>query len=52
MVLGKYYYVDGSKYEGEWDNNMRNGQGVQYCCDGSKYDGEWKDDKKHGKGIY
>mmetsp|Transcript_19471 Transcript_19471/g.33104 ORF Transcript_19471/g.33104 Transcript_19471/m.33104 type:complete len:84 (-) Transcript_19471:6-257(-) len=35
---------DGSKYDGEWKDDKKNGRGVYTYPDGSKYDGEWKDD--------
>jgi len=27
MKLGTCYYIDGSKYEGEWKDNKRQGKG-------------------------
>ena len=47
-----YYYSDGDKYDGNWENNVANGYGVYTFSDGEKYEGSWKDDKKHGHGIY
>ena len=43
---------DGSKYEGEWGDDKRDGQGIYFYLDGSKYEGEWKDGKRDGQGIY
>jgi len=39
-------------YEGEWKNNMMDGQGKQVFKDGRSYVGEFKKDKKHGHGTY
>ena len=44
-------YPDGGKYEGQFKNDVRNGQGTYYYADGiSVYEGSWKDNKKHGEG--
>ena len=45
-------YVDGSKYDGEWKDDKRNGKGINSYPDESIYDGEWKDDLRHGFGIH
>ena len=56
MKLGKYTYIDGSIYEGEFVNKMRNGQGTYTYIDGTnygdKYSGNWLDDKTSGLGTY
>ena len=39
-------YSDGAKYEGEWKDGNRHGQGTHTWSDGSSYEREWKDDKK------
>lgn len=32
--MGVYYYVDGRTYEGDWQNGMKEGKGVEkYCKD-------------------
>ncbi len=52
--FGTSYYFDGNKhYEGEWENDKRNGQGATYMGSfGTKiYEGEWVNGKKHGWGI-
>lgn len=36
-------------YEGNWQNDLRNGQGIEKTYVGT-YDGNWKNDKKSGKG--
>jgi len=30
LSIGKYYYIDGSKYEGEWRDDKKNGKGKLY----------------------
>ena len=44
-------FLKNSEYEGEFNNNMKNGYGVEKYRDGSIYRGEFKDDMKHGKGL-
>lgn len=39
----------GEKYEGEWKEGIRHGQGRRHYPDGSVYDGGWSRDKKHGQ---
>jgi hypothetical protein len=39
------------KYDGEWKNGKRDGQGTLTYTDGSKYTGEWKNNRMHGQGI-
>jgi len=45
-------YANGDKYEGEWENNLKHGEGTYIWANGDKYEGEWKDGKKHGDGTY
>jgi len=50
---GKYYYLNGDFYDGEWKDDMKEGFGVyHFYAKDSKYQGEWKADKMHGKGTY
>mmetsp|Transcript_2230 Transcript_2230/g.2197 ORF Transcript_2230/g.2197 Transcript_2230/m.2197 type:complete len:333 (-) Transcript_2230:78-1076(-) len=44
-------FVNGSSYKGNWNNNKKEGFGVEICSDGTKYEGEWKNDKRHGRGT-
>ena len=48
---GTYIYYDGTKYVGEWKDDMRNGQGTYTNYVGDKYVGQWKDNKKNGQGT-
>lgn len=41
---------DGSVYNGECKNRMRNGQGVYTWVSGNRYEGTWLAGKRHGKG--
>jgi hypothetical protein len=43
---------NGEKYEGEWKDGKKCGQGVLTYADGGRYEGEWKDDKASGQGVY
>lgn len=42
---GKFVYKEGSVYDGEWKDNMMNGNGILYYPNGKiAYEGEWKMD--------
>ena len=43
---------NGNKWEGEFKNRKRHGQGIMTYTNGSKYIGEYKNNKRHGQGIY
>ena len=45
-------YGKGINYEGEWDNNTKNGIGIEKFKDGAIYKGEFKNGYKHGIGTY
>ena len=41
--FGKFYYLNGNKYKGEWKENKKNGRGIyKYRTTGEIYNGEWK----------
>lgn len=56
QYLGIYQWINGSKYEGQFKEGSRNGNGVWVSNITDKqhdrYEGQYKDDKKHGYGIY
>ena len=37
-------FSDGTKYEGEWRNDKKDGRGTFTNPDGETFDTEWKDD--------
>jgi hypothetical protein len=42
---GKFFYKEGSYYDGEWLNNKMHGKGMLYYASGKlAYDGEWYND--------
>ena len=49
-VHGTYYFADGDKYEGDFDEYWkRSGQGTLHFADGEKLEGTWKEGKPvHG----
>jgi len=47
---GKMVYSSGDIYEGEWNNDVKEGYGVVKWLAGDKYEGTWSNEKKHGKG--
>jgi hypothetical protein len=52
--IGKYYFADGSYYDGQF---VRKGEAVKrhgagmYFDGGAVYDGQWSDDEMHGEGT-
>lgn len=49
---GKYIYVNGFVYQGNFVNGERSGLGLLTDPEGNKYDGMWADDEFHGQGSY
>lgn len=47
----KEYFNNGSKYEGEKTDGLRNGSGKFIYPNGAYYEGEWKENKKNGRGV-
>lgn len=47
---GIYVWKDGSKYEGEWQANNMEGNGILTFCDGECYVGLFKDNQAFGQG--
>ena len=50
--FGKYTYLDGEKYEGDWRNGKYHGQGTYTWKDGQKYEGKFKDGLFDGKEAF
>ncbi len=44
--------VAGSKYEGEYVNDLKHGNGKYTYANGDVYDGEWQNGLRDGKGRY
>ena len=42
--------INGSRYEGMWTKNVKNGKGKQIYPDGSIYTGTFVMGNRHGKG--
>lgn len=49
---GTWIGVDGSKYEGEYKDDLRNGAGEYHYPDGGVFKGGWKADLPDGKGEF
>ena len=48
---GKFYYVNGDIYDGEWSAHVRHGLGsYTYADTGSRYVGRWKNGQRDGPG--
>ena len=59
IIIGTFNYPNGDLYDGEWNNDKRDGKGkgifiVGLCNynNGDKYNGYWVSDKRKGKGKY
>ncbi|KAG5276366.1 hypothetical protein AALO_G00131060 [Alosa alosa] len=50
--LGVQEWPDGSKYEGEFVNDLKHGVGVYSWPNGEIYEGSFYKDYRHGKGTY
>ena len=52
MMHGKGILInsDGTKYEGDFYNNKKQGVGKYYYSKSKIYEGEWLNGKQHGKG--
>lgn len=51
IVQGIYEWNSGSKYVGDWSNNLMNGKGVYYWPDGGSFIGEWQNNLRNGWGV-
>ncbi|CAD7964384.1 unnamed protein product [Amoebophrya sp. A120] len=49
---GKYIWQDGSSYEGQFENDVVQGEGVLKDTDGGVYSGQFFDNMQHGRGKY
>jgi hypothetical protein len=43
-------WKNGDKYEGEWKECIKHGQGAEFFANGDSYRGQYKKGKPHGKG--
>ena len=49
---GEMKKVSVDKYEGQFKDGKRHGQGTFYYANGDKYEGQFRDDKRNGRGTY
>ena len=49
---GIFYYQNGDRYIGEWQNDLFNGKGVYIFSMGERYEGNLINGQKEGKGYY
>ncbi len=49
---GEYIHINGSKYKGEFKDDVQEGHGEEEWIDGAKYVGSYKNGMKHGYGVY
>ena len=52
-IISEYreIWANGDDYEGEWKNNMADGEGTLRTADGTKYKGHFVKGKEDGKGV-
>ena len=50
--MGRFTWVNGHVYAGEWVNNERTGMDIYTWVNGDVYKGEWVNDKLHGRGTF
>ncbi len=43
--------LNSSSYEGDWQDDKKNGKGVFKWAVGDSYEGDYKDNKRHGCGV-
>ncbi|MEA3547931.1 MAG: hypothetical protein U9R66_09730 [Thermodesulfobacteriota bacterium] len=48
---GTRVYSSGSKYSGDWQNDLPHGHGTKNYPNGNRYEGEWLKGKRNGNGI-
>ena len=51
MVKGVKTWINGDKYEGDFEDGKISGNGVFHPINGDKYHGEWKNNKRNGNGL-
>jgi len=49
-ILGVCKYANGGKYDGQWVDDQKSGEGVYEYPNGDEYSGEWANDMRDGKG--
>lgn len=50
--VGRYMYINGNVYEGEWHAGKRYGHGhLRSDCEGWTYEGNFDNDMRHGEGM-
>ena len=50
--FGIYRWIDGSIYEGEYQDDLRHGKGRFLWSNGESYEGDYLKDERTGKGVY
>merc|ERR1712050_119105 len=48
---GRMDFPDGSRYEGEYERDVKNGEGTFTWADGRVYRGQWNEGKQDGTGC-
>ena len=51
LIAAFYFLASGDKFEGQFKDGKKHGQGTYTFANGDVYKGQFKDDKKHGQGT-
>ena len=51
-TIYQYIHENGSRYTGQWLDDVQEGEGEEFRHNGSKYKGQYQGGKKHGYGIF
>ena len=49
---GKYKWVNGEEYDGDWKDGFKNGKGIWKSNKGDQYVGDWVKGKAEGNGVH
>jgi hypothetical protein len=50
--MGAFFYKNGNRYEGQWQDNQKHGKGTMFYASGDVYVGTWVNGHRHGFGTY
>lgn len=50
MIVGILECANGDKYDGDWTEDKKGPNGMEFYTNGDKYDGQWENNLPHGNG--
>jgi len=45
-------YSNGSRYDGEWRDQKKHGEGILTMANGDTFIGKWLENTEHGSGVF